>query len=294
MSNILSQASKISALTCIAAAMIMLSGVQSVMASDVGVNAAPPVISYSTTDPELQSYLTLVTSLENDLQGVLGKERSPKENEARLKLVEANMRKNSPKSMPGTTASQLLSIVEKSIDDEKARPAPRALSVLPVGADAKESGGRVYLTPHMFNERVESKTVSVTVVYHFSSVQEMSEKAHALGAKFAPVFSTEQGWKTLDLISQAQEQFKKIDAIEDPDLRQQLKVLNESNSKKAEAGHYWTTYNWASDQRAKIGTIEINIQNFTMIQIMPDLDAHDGQYTLLVMLTRSTAQPKNK
>jgi len=287
--------SKIFTISYIVAAMFFVGGCQSMIdaqvRSNLGTNTTPPVISYQTSDPELQTYLTLLTSLEKDLQGVT-KALSPAENAARLKLQEENVLKAFKKPMPGLTADQQLALAEKMVDDEKKRPAPYHLSILPAGADAKDSVARVYSSPDTFNERIEQKTASVTVVYKFASIQEMTAKAHALGAKFGPVFSKEQGWQTLDLKNIVRA--NNLDSIGDPKLKQQLQELKEKNIKVADAGQYYSNYNWASDHRTKIGRTDIQITNMVLASITPSLDAENGKYAMIVAFSRIVAQPKIK
>ena len=297
-----SRISKIRTFSCIAAAAVILGGCQatidSKVRSNLGIKTTPPNISYQTNDPELKTYLSLFASLENDLQGVLGKEYDADVNNARLKRIEDSMREGFKSAPSAMSASQKLAFIEKTIEDIKRQPVPHYLSVIPVGADAISSSAGIDFAPESNNQTVERKNTRINVNYKFSSAQEMSEKAYAIVEKFRPVFLTEQGWKFQDPVAfknMVHDNYKNIDAIGDPDRKQQFKVLHERNIKTAEAGESLIQYQWTSDYRTKYGSgIDVQVTNQAMIFILPIIEPKNGQYTLVVGLSRSTAQAKNK
>ena len=309
--NITRSKAKLVIAVCISLLAIMIAGCQPMIDASVrstlGVETRPPnmaaIGSYPTNDPELKAYLTLISSLENDLQGVLGKEFTALDRQIQLKQFEDETRKifiNNPVPMSSVEVARF---VDKLMDDEKRKNSPNYLSLLPNGADKKESHGRIHSMAVMGNESLENKTTSIIIIYKFSSAKEMSEKAYSIVEKLHPVFLTQSGWNFQDhvayksFLQDTQNAIEKNSAMQgangvDPALKKRQKEFYERNLRSADAGEASIKYMWSSGYRSTIATYDTETLNQFFIIVAPQLEAINGKYKLGVIITRIIAQPR--
>jgi len=293
-------------IVCIAAISAMTAGCQTMMDSAVraqlGHNSEAPSISsitsYPTTDPELKIYLSYLGALGNDLQGIRGEVMGAEEHEAQLKKAEVALRKAFDKSPIGS-AEENFANTEKWLEDQRKMGPPIYLTLLPIGADPKDSGARIYKKAVMGNEDIEARSTSISVLYKFGSVEKMSGKANEIVNKLRPVFATQQGWQFQDPAFLKNQMNQSISLVEgnknmNPEAkRKALKYYEESNERN-DAGQAMIQYFWASDYRSQVGPISVPANNMMMINIMPNLEPENGNYFLSVLFVRSINQPRNK
>lgn len=313
-----SKALKFFTVACISATTFIVSGHPAIADPMGETNVAQtmppnnnPIISNSTNDPELKAYLTLYASLGNGLQGVLGKESmNAEERKAHLKKFEEDLRIEFNKNSAASKTDNAR-LIDKLVDEENKRGVPRNLSVLPPGADVKNSGARKYSQAKLGNENIESVVTSIGVAYLFSSIQQMSEKAHTLIEKFRPIFSDQEGWKFKspdDFKKESQhglESMRKIyEKMEsqngnNPAAQQTLKAnidRMEPWIKGAEAGRAAFTYERENGFKFSISPISPSTddKDIININIHPEINPVDGHYYLSVTLIQIVSQPRKK
>lgn len=268
------------------------------------VNSNPPdfasIAAYPTTDPELKDYLTLIASLGNNLEGVLGKEHEPAKREADLKKFEANMRKTmSSGAVSAGNRAETARIIEKAIEDEKKRKL-NYLEVIPQGANPNASNARRFMMSGIGSDSLEMDNSSIGLVYEFGSQQELSDKAHALIEKLRPVFRRNSGWTfqdTAHFVKTYKFNIRTINGMSgvDPDRKQELKAQTETAMKTAELGTAMIQYQWKSKHKIQLGTTPMDATDQAMIMIMPlpPTGTEEGQkYTLSVMISKLVNTPK--
>jgi hypothetical protein len=313
-----SKALKLFTVACISATTFIGSGHQAIADPMGETNAAQtippnnnPIISNSTNDPELKAYQTLYASLGNGLQGVLGKDSmNTEERKAHLKKFEEGLRIEFNKNSAASKTDNAR-LIDKLVDEEDKRGVPRSLSVLPPGAEAKGSNARKYSQAKLGNENIESVVTSIGVVYQFSSIQQMSEKAHMLIEKFRPVFSAQEGWKFRspdDFKNQSQQQLERMRKLyekmesqngNNPAAQQRLKAnidRMEPWIKAAEAGKATFTYERENGFKLSIvpNAPSTDDKDSINIHINPSIDPVDGHYNLSVLLIQIVSQPRKK
>jgi len=255
----------------------MVSGCQTIAESNVisafgGIQANPPdlasITSYSTNDPELKAYLTLLASLENDLQGVAGNEYSAKKRQEQLKRMEVSLRKSLTNNL--RSESEKITFIEQFIKAEKNKPTPRNLLVIPDGANKEESNARIFISLVGDDERFESKTVSINLVYKSKSIQEMSDKAIEIIEKLRSAFSTQSEW----VFTENGTKYIKFRDIDSHELMG--KLFNKG------ADSPTISYRWKKGDRS----------GYFVIYLFPSLQPENSQYVWAVVVSNTTTQAR--
>lgn len=267
---------------------------------------------YPTNDPELKDFLTIIGSLDRDLQGVRGKEETPTERKTRLKETEANMRKAFAEMESPLSARARMEMVEKILKDQRERPPISHLAIVPKGADPKSAMAMTFKLDGM-NERLENQVTSVSFTYSFSSAEKMTEKAYELIEKLRPVFAARPGWKFMDpawhikstkdgraIQAEVSAQNKKYNIKEDQEANRKLYDLEEKSMQQARAGLLIIGYEWENKFRINISDLN-NLKSSDSISITlapvpkalysKDVNAKD---TLTIMFSRTIAQERKK
>ncbi len=293
-------------IVCIATIAAMTAGCQTMMdaamRSLLGHNSEAPnissIASYPTNDPELKIYLSYLGALENDLQGIRGEVMGAEEHEAQLKKAEVALRKAFDKSPIGS-AEENFANTEKWVEDQRKMGPPNYLTLLPVGADPKDSGARIFKKAVMGNEDIENRSTSISVLYKFGSVEKMAGKANEIVNKLRPVFATQQGWKFQDpafLKNQMNQSISLVEGNKDmnPEAKRKAVKYYEESNERNDAGQAMIQYYWDSDYRSQMGTTSVPAINLMMIYITPNLEPENDNYYLSVAFFRSINQPRNK